>query len=145
MEAFQIATDDGAPPCAGTLVPGASCVFHLRSVFRGPGIAEAALLVEAANRSILPLRSDSPEAPAMLGISDPRVWPGQVDLEEALPLRTARSGARRTFEARNLGAAVSADLRGRILPRGDAPLVLVENACLGPPASGTSCRLAVET
>jgi len=35
VEAFQIATDDGALPCAGSLVPGASCVFRLRSVFRG--------------------------------------------------------------------------------------------------------------
>jgi len=144
-EAFQIATDDGAPPCAGTLAPGASCAFRLRSVFQGPGIAEAALLVEAANRPVLPLRSDSPEAPAMIEVSDPRARPGQVDLEETLTPWTARSGARRTFEVRNLGGTASADLRGRILLRGDAPLVLVENACLGPLAPGASCCLVVET
>lgn len=143
-EAFQIATDDGAPPCPGTLAPGAACAFRIRSVFQGPGIAEAALLVEAANRPVLPLRSDSPEAPAMLEIADPRARPGQADLEEALSPWSARSGARRVFEVRNLGRAPSADLRGRILLRGDAPLALVENACLGPLPPGGACRIAAE-
>jgi hypothetical protein len=143
-DAFQIATDDGTPPCAGTLAPGASCAFRLRSVFQGPGIAEAALLVEAANRPVLALRSHSPEAPAMLEIADPRARPGQVDLEEVLPPWSARSGARRVFEVRNLGGTASADLRGRVLLRGDTPLSLVENACLGPLPPGGTCRIVVE-
>lgn len=130
---------------AGVLAPGESCAFRLRSVFQGTGIDEAALLVEAANRPVLPLRSDIPEAPAMLEISDPRTRSGEADLEEIIPAWTARSGARRIFEVRNLGGAASVVLRGRFLLHGNAPLVLVENSCLGPLVTDASCRLVVET
>lgn len=127
-------------PCRGKLAGGQSCTMQVRSIFKGPGTAQAVLSVFVQNRPILPLRSDAPETAASLEIT-PRAGE-RVDPRN--PNRIIKRNEAIRLVVRNRGGITSQDLTNRVnISSIDKQGVDLTTTCRAPLAPDETCEIRI--